>query len=74
MLSFDFYKELYRQFQQYYWNNVKMNRIEVDHELDNLWDENRSEFDLDKVWKYFEKQLNDMEQSLQQVINGDLFE
>lgn len=73
ILDSDFYKELYNKFQQYYWDNIKMNNIEVNEELDKLWDKNNKAFDLDKVWKYFETQLDDMENRLQKIINGDLF-
>lgn len=74
MLNTDFYKELYQKFQQYYWNNVKMKNIEVNQELENLWSESKKEFDFGKVFSYYEQQLNEMENKLQKIINGDLLE
>lgn len=70
----DIYKQLYQRFQALYWNNVKMNTNQVNNELDNLWNEEHAEFDLQLLWQYFEKQLNEMEYNLRNVVTGDLFD
>ena len=38
-----------------------------------MWDDNKKEFDNDKLWKYFEGQLNYIESKLKETINGNLF-
>lgn len=73
MLASDIYKKMYDRFHFLYWENIKQSRDEISKELEKMWDDNKKEFDNDKLWKYFEGQLNYIESKLKETINGNLF-
>lgn len=73
MLNFDVYQKLYDNFQFIYWENIKKNRDEVTKELEKLWDDKNKKFNINKLWNYFEEQLNYIENTLKEVVNGNLF-
>ncbi|MCD7780160.1 MAG: hypothetical protein LUH05_05760 [Candidatus Gastranaerophilales bacterium] len=73
MLDSGVYKKLYDSFQSLYWDNINKNRDEVTKELEKFWDEKNKAFDPDKLWNYFEEQLNYIENKLKETINGNLF-
>ena len=72
MLDINVYKDLNESFHNYYWDNIKLDRDKVFSELDKLIDTESKRFNAKKMWEYFNKQLDELENILKQVINSDL--
>ena len=74
MLPKDIYKKLYKRFQALYWDNIKESKDKVFKELKLLLDDQGNDFDAHKLFQYFEKQLQDIEKTLKNIINANLLD